>query len=89
MLQLQHSYSLEDAERLFVSGCATDRYIAFSTGDGATHVLSSDAKLLYTLFDGQTCATALEITFTSSDPTDEVLITGHAPLIKVYNLKTG
>jgi hypothetical protein len=89
MLRLQHSYSFQDTERLFGSECATDRHIAFSTDDGAIHVLSSDAKLLYTRHDEQIWASDLEITALGSDPSDEVLITAHASLIKMYTLATG
>jgi hypothetical protein len=51
MLKLQHSYQLEDAEMSFALGHATDRHIVFSTGDGATHVLSSSVEFLYIQYD--------------------------------------
>jgi len=89
MFQLQYSYPLQDAERRFARGCSTDGHIAFSTDNGAIHVLSSDAKLLYTRHDEQDWASALETTFIGSDPVEEVLITGHTPLIKMYTLATG
>jgi hypothetical protein len=89
MLQLQHSYPFQDAEQLFARGCATDHYIAFATNDSAIHVLSSKAELLYTRRDEQYWASSLEITSLGSDSSDEVLITAHNGLIKMYTLATG
>jgi hypothetical protein len=89
MLQLQHSYQLEDAEISFARGCATDRHIAFSTGDGATHVLSPSAEFIYTRHDERAPANCVEITSFGSDPSDEVLMATYLNLIKVYTLKTG
>lgn len=90
MLQLQHSFQLQNVEMLYARGCATDRHVAFSTDDGATYVLSSSsAKFLYTRHDEPTWASCLEITSFGSDPGDEVLITTYKSLIKVYTLATG
>jgi len=90
MLQLQHSYRSQDAEMSYARGCATDRHVAFSTGNGATYVLSSSsAEFLYTRHDRSTFANCLEITFFGSDPSEEVLLITDHNLIKVYTLETG
>lgn len=89
MLQLQSSYPFQDAEQLYARGCATDRHIAFSTADGAIYVLTSNAQLLYIRHDEQRWASSLEIASLGSDPSDEVLITAHGSLIKMYTLATG